>query len=165
MPDGKFHSPLFTPYALYGTVDYMYGWPAYNANNGFTAAQGSLNFLETVGYLGYLWIVWQKGEKGKRILTGGWGGMAVLVGFALSVMTVSKTILYQLNEYFSGFENVGHNDTGSLILLWIIPNGAWIVFPSYMTYVFAKDILRGLAIASNDTSSKPARAATPTKDE
>lgn len=165
MPDGKFQSPLFTPYALYGTVDYMYGWPAYNASNGFTAAQASLNLLETIGYVGYLWIVWRRGEGGKRALTGGWGGMAVLVGFAVSVMTVSKTILYQLNEYFSGFENIGHNDAVSLVFLYVIPNYAWIAFPSYMTYSFAKDILRGLAIASNDTSSKPARAATPIKDE
>ena len=94
MPDGKFQSPFFTPYALYGTVDYMYGWPAYNANNGFTAAQGSLNLLESIGYIVYLWIVWQKGEGSRRILSGGWAGMAVLVGFAMSVMTVSKTVLY-----------------------------------------------------------------------
>ena len=94
MPNGKFQSPMFTPYVLYGQIDYMYGWPAYNANNGFTAAQGSLNALETIGYIGYLWVVWNKGEGDRRALAGGWGGIAVLFGFALSVMTVSKTILY-----------------------------------------------------------------------
>jgi hypothetical protein len=26
-----------------------------------------------------------------------------------------------LNEVFSGFENIGHNDLGSLVFLWIIP--------------------------------------------
>ena len=26
-----------------------------------------------------------------------------------------------LNEYYSGFENVGHNDPMSLIFLWIVP--------------------------------------------
>lgn len=82
------------PYELYGKVDYMYGWPAYHAGNGFTAAQGSLNALETVGYIGYLWVVWKKGEGERKELTGGWGGIAVLCGFALSVMTLSKTILY-----------------------------------------------------------------------
>lgn len=25
------------------------------------------------------------------------------------------------NEFFSGFANIGHNDTANLILLWIIP--------------------------------------------
>lgn len=94
MPDGKFSSPIFTPYVLYGQIDYIYGWPAYNARNGFTAAQASLNALETVGYIGYLWVVWSKGKGKDKALPGGWGGLAVLFGFALSVMTVSKTLLY-----------------------------------------------------------------------
>lgn len=99
MPGGKLSSPIFTPYALYGTIDYVYGWPAYNANDGFTAAQASLNALETIGYIGYLWIVWQKGEGERRVLSGGLGGVAVLVGFALSVMTVSKTLLYGMSFF------------------------------------------------------------------
>lgn len=94
MPDGKFQSPIFTPYVLYGTVDYIYGWKAYNARNGFTAAQASLNVIETTGYIIYLWIVWRYGEGDRRALQGGWGGLAVLTGFALSIMTVSKTVLY-----------------------------------------------------------------------
>lgn len=72
----------------------MYGWKAYNEHNGFTAAQGALNVVETVGYLGYLWVVWDYGEGEKRAVGGGWGGVACLVGFALCVMTVSKTMLY-----------------------------------------------------------------------
>jgi len=67
----------------------MYGQRAWEEHNGFTAAQGSLNLLETAGYVAYLWgvgWVWWGG--------GGWGGVACLVGFALSVMTVSKTVLY-----------------------------------------------------------------------
>ncbi|KAL9071098.1 MAG: hypothetical protein Q9161_004437 [Pseudevernia consocians] len=92
MPNGSLHAPIFTPYALYGQIDYIYGEKAYKEHNGFTAAQGSLNIVETVG-------------------------------------------------------------------------GLWLAFPSYMIYEFAGDILHGLAIASGDRSSKPARAATPTKDE
>ena len=44
-------------------------------------------------------------------------------------------------------------------------SGAWLVFPTYMGYVFAKDILRGLAIASGDVSSRPARLAIEGKDD
>ena len=94
MPGGWAHAPIWKPYELYGKVDYMYGWKAYNEHNGFTAAQGSLNVMETVGYLGYLWVVWNYGEGEKRAVGGGWGGVACLVGFALCVMTVSKTALY-----------------------------------------------------------------------
>ena len=94
MPDGKYQSPIFTPYALYGKIDYIYGWKAYNSKNGFTAAQAALNAVETLGYITYLYIVWKKGRGHRRALDGGWGGLAALVGFALSVMTLSKTALY-----------------------------------------------------------------------
>ena len=75
-------------------MDYIYGWKAWNEHNGFTAAQASLNVVESVGYVGYLWVVWKFGEGEKRVLPSAWGGVACLVGFALSVMTVSKTVLY-----------------------------------------------------------------------
>lgn len=112
MPGGALHAPLWTPYALYGEIDYIYGWPAYNAHNGFTAAQGTLNVIETVGYAAYLWILWrygkQDGSKGRgaphsdiagvlgktREVSGRWAAWAVLIGFGVSLMTVSKTVLY-----------------------------------------------------------------------
>ncbi|KAL8660829.1 MAG: hypothetical protein Q9202_006156 [Teloschistes flavicans] len=106
MPNGKWHSPFFTPYALYGTVDYMYGWPAYESNNGFTLAQASMNIFESVGYIGYLYLFWKHGngqwtfEHGqKRSIGGRWGGLACLFGFFLSVLTLSKTVLYGKNVY------------------------------------------------------------------
>lgn len=55
-----------------------------------------------------------------------------------------------LNEAFSGFANIGHNDAYSLIVLWVIPNGAWIVLPAYMTYVYGKEILDALETATGD---------------
>jgi hypothetical protein len=157
MPGGKWHSPIWTPYALYGTVDYIYGWPAYNSHNGFTAAQTYLNLAETAAYLYYLWIVYKYGTPapgasrasksqrlwsafaGERVVGGRTGAIALLVAFSASVMTLSKTILYckrttpQMNgyrandtvsgvqEYCSGFENIGHNDMWTLIILWMIP--------------------------------------------
>ena len=108
MPGGKYHSPFWTPYALYGTVDYMYGWPAWNANNGFTAAQGSLNVIESLMYGFYLYIVarevkggWNQGiiqkiwRQDEEIeIKGRLVAEAVLICFSGCVMTVSKTILY-----------------------------------------------------------------------
>ncbi|MCJ1356386.1 MAG: hypothetical protein MMC33_006381 [Icmadophila ericetorum] len=169
MPGGSLHSPIWTPYALYGTVDYIYGFPAWEANNGFTAAQGSLNVLETLMYAVYLYMVLSYGENldvqgagapsvkylgwisEARVLGGKEAGAAVLLGFSAAVMTVSKTVLYWLNEHFSGYHNIGHNDLSSLIFLWIIPNGAWLVVPSYMIYVMGKEILEGLAVATGET--------------
>lgn len=52
-----------------------------------------MNVLETVGYGVYLgWVVGGWGGGGGK--EGGGGGGACLCGFGLSVMTVSKTVLY-----------------------------------------------------------------------
>lgn len=48
---------------------------------------------------------------------------APLLGFASAVMTLSKTVLYWLQEYYCGGCAVGHNDLQTLIVYWIIPNG------------------------------------------
>ncbi|OAA39538.1 C6 transcription factor [Beauveria brongniartii RCEF 3172] len=155
MEHGWLHWPFWSPYKLYGEVDHVYGWKAFHAKSGFTAAQGALNAVETVMYLVYAWAFFAKavdvaGVDGKRAVTGRRGAQAVLVGFSAAVMTLSKTILYcmvsffgeggaqrpngqrkkprlttscftGLNEYYSGFDNIGHNDLSSLIFLWIIP--------------------------------------------
>ena len=120
MPGGKLHAPIWKPYALYGTVDYMYGWPAWNNHNGFTAAQGSINLVETIGYGIYLGIVYTYGKdekvKGRgaphrlsafgkvtenlrrlsraRVLSDREAVWATLLGFSISLATVLKTILY-----------------------------------------------------------------------
>lgn len=127
MPGGYLHSPIWKPYALYGVVDHVYGWPAFEAKDGFTAAQASLNVAETLGYLLYLAVVWReggregkgpgvKGRLGERV-EGWWGAVAALVGFAVSVMTLSKTFLYgelspDLDSFFGPWENIGEEIGG-----------------------------------------------------
>ncbi|KAM3521993.1 hypothetical protein MY4038_008794 [Beauveria bassiana] len=154
MEHGWLHWPFWSPYKLYGEVDHVYGWKAFHAKSGFTAAQGALNAVETVMYLVYAWAFFAKtvddaGVGGKRAVTGRRGAQAVLIGFSAAVMTLSKTILYWLNEYYSGFDNIGHNDLVSLIFLWIIPNGAWLVGSTWMIYSLGGDILRGIEAASH----------------
>ncbi|EPE10808.1 hypothetical protein F503_05903 [Ophiostoma piceae UAMH 11346] len=131
MPGGSLHWPLYTPYALYGEVDHIYGFKQWNARNGFTAAQGALNFVETSLYLAflYLWQAYGRSVQGagftasssRKGLVGRVAAWAALLAFSSAVMTLSKTVLYWLNEYFSGFDNIGHNDLYSLVFLWIIP--------------------------------------------
>jgi hypothetical protein len=112
MPGGALHWPLWVPYELYGNVDHVYGWKAWNANNGFTAAQGSLNIVETLMYIYYVYLVLVNGHmtevpvKGRgapgggsglsraRVVEGPDGGVACLVLFAAAIMTLSKTLLY-----------------------------------------------------------------------
>lgn len=93
MEGGFLHEPLWVPYALYGTVDHVYGWKAWDAGSGFTAAQGSMNLVECVMYVSYLSMWWGgKGEKGE--IGGRRGGLALLLGWGAAVMTLSKTVLY-----------------------------------------------------------------------
>ncbi|KAJ4418765.1 hypothetical protein N0V82_005330 [Gnomoniopsis sp. IMI 355080] len=161
MPGGWAHAPLWTPYELYGRVDHMYGFKQWNLGNGFTAAQGVLNVVETVMYLVY-WGIWYRAagaavveseEGGRKRIAGRAGALAVVVGLSASVMTVSKTVLYWLNEYFSGFDNIGHNTPWDLVLLWIIPNGLWLVVPSYIIYQLGSEIIDAITIASYATGS------------
>jgi hypothetical protein len=109
MPGGAIHAPFWSPYELYGQIDYMYGWPAWEANNGFTAAQGMLNLVESIMYSVYLWMVYKYGTqevaKGKvtqktgwlrsvKVLPGTAGSQAAMLCLAAAIMTLSKTVLY-----------------------------------------------------------------------
>ncbi|TFA98218.1 hypothetical protein CCMA1212_010076 [Trichoderma ghanense] len=157
MPGGSLHYPLWAPYKLYGEVDHIYGFKAFRAGNGFTSAQGLLNALETLLYFWYIgaWYFYGKRSSsagGYKVVTGKVGARATLVGFSAAVMTLSKTILYWANEYYSGFDNIGHNPLQDLILLWIIPNGAWLVGSTYMIWSIGGDIVAGLDRASRSKS-------------
>lgn len=109
MPGGKYHLPIWKPYALYGTIDYVYGWPAWDSHSGFTAAQASLNVVETIMYFYYLAVIWQSSAKDlyvfgntgtlfwgnhEKVISGPGIAKAVLVLFSALVMTISKTALY-----------------------------------------------------------------------
>lgn len=125
MPGGFLHKPLWTPYDLYGRVDHVYGFKALEARSGWTAAQGTVNALETAVYCVYLYIVFTYGKaerkqgsgapaKGalsglglqalaeRRTLYGRLAAWAVLIGFSTASLTFWKTVLYWLNEAFSG---------------------------------------------------------------
>jgi hypothetical protein len=80
MPGGKYHEPIWKPYGLYSTVDYVYGFKALEEENGWTAAQvssaeamtssrgvdaslqGCFNVMETIAYLVYLYLVYAYGQ-------------------------------------------------------------------------------------------------------
>jgi hypothetical protein len=50
---------------------------------------------------------------------------APLIGFTAAVMTLSKTVLYWLQEYYCSGNGctVSHNSAQDLLVYWIIPNG------------------------------------------
>jgi len=135
MPGGDLHW-MWPGYQIYSIVDYVYGWPYYNARSGFPLAQATLNVFESILNIGYLVGAFRKDPA------------AVLIGFAAVCCTWSKTVLYALNEHYSGFAGVGHNSLGQLILYYILPNGLWLLVPGIIIVVFGRDIVNSLRFAA-----------------
>lgn len=109
MTDGKWNWPLWVPYQLYATVDYVYGVPHYEEGGGWGPAQAFANAIETALYFLYLYVAFSYGKEediagrgapknawslGRRKVVGREAGVAVLVGFTTAVMTMWKTVLY-----------------------------------------------------------------------
>ncbi|KAI4655054.1 hypothetical protein J4E85_002930 [Alternaria conjuncta] len=172
MAGGALQWPIWKPYEIYASIDHVYGWPGWENHDGFGGAQAMLNAVELVLYGLYAMIIYnhsvptsggtglQLSEGVGKFLSGGrkvrgkTGNRALLIGFAAAVMTVSKTVLYYFNEYFSGFANVRHNDWATLLVFYLVMNGLWVIFPAYMTVVFGTDILQALDIAADSSSKK-----------
>lgn len=96
MPGGSLHWPLWVPYDLYGRIDYIYGWKAFDERDGFTAAQSWLNVVESLMYAFYVITYFRKGVGDGKVKTlyGRPAAFALLVGYAAAVATLSKTALY-----------------------------------------------------------------------
>ncbi|ETW79693.1 hypothetical protein HETIRDRAFT_124417 [Heterobasidion irregulare TC 32-1] len=134
MKGGDLHW-IWKPYEIYQEIDYVrvYGVKALAENNGFTNAQSALNIVETLLNLLYAYLAHISHSP-----------IAPAVGFASVTMTLSKTVLYWLNEYFCGWCSIGHNAPRDLLVYWIIPNGIWLVVPSCVLYTLGRDIARAL---------------------
>ncbi|KAK7045385.1 hypothetical protein VNI00_007634 [Paramarasmius palmivorus] len=134
---------IWKPYSIYQNVDLVYGVRTYEEaargeGGGFTNAQSLMNLLETGGNLCYL--LGMNGFIGSPDLRMRW----VLIGFLSAGLTLAKTVLYWAQEYYCNFCAIGHNDLKTLILFWVIPNGLWIVFPSFIVWTLGKDLVRWL---------------------
>lgn len=172
MAGGALQWPIWKPYEIYASIDHVYGWPGWENKDGFGGAQGVLNAVELVLYGLYAMILYNHSVPttggtgvqlsegvggflaGGRKVRGKTGNRALLIGFAAAVMTLSKTVLYYFNEYFSDFANVRHNDWATLLVFYGVMNGLWVIFPAYMTVVFGTDILQALDIAADPLPKK-----------
>lgn len=150
---GKVQWPIWKPYEIYASIDKVYSRSAWDAKEGFGGAQGVLNAVELVLYGLYAMIIYNHSAparagtglqvsegvsawlSGGRKVRGKVGNRALMIGFAASVMTLSKTTLYcecasaiycearelicpDFNEYFSDFASVRHNDWFTLFLFY-----------------------------------------------
>jgi uroporphyrin-III C-methyltransferase len=94
----------------YGAIDLIYGFSVLESGHGFTNAQAALNIVEATLNVYFLFLrhtspVTRVGGKKEP-----YNAHAPLVGFASSLMTLSKTALYFLqgeSSFFEGQEKRG----------------------------------------------------------
>jgi len=79
---------------------------------------------------------------------------ASVVGLASAVMTLWKSVLYILQEYYCNFCAVGHNDLKTVIVYWMFPNGLWIVFPALIAFKLGKDIISSIDVAARESEKR-----------
>ncbi|KAF8603046.1 hypothetical protein BDV93DRAFT_580658 [Ceratobasidium sp. AG-I] len=147
MSGGDLHW-IWKPYALYADIDYIYGLPAFTRGDGFPNAQSFMNIVETIINLAYVYYTHVRPST-----------IAPLLGFSAATMTLSKTILYWLQDYFCSWCNTAHNSLARWIVLFALPNvglsqliGAgpvWLVVPTIIVCVLGTDIAEALWKASS----------------
>ena len=112
----------------YGAIDLIYGFPTLESGHGFTNAQALMNIIEAILNVEYLYL---RHTSPRTIRNAGtetgkvrprYHAQAPLVGFAASIMTVAKTSLYFLQEYYGGWSMVKHNSALDLVRYYILPN-------------------------------------------
>jgi hypothetical protein len=127
MPGGSL-SLFWAPYAKYVTVDRSYG----DLGNGFVWAQAMMSGAEVAMAIVALWL----SLRGRRAL-------GTLLVFSVSLLTCAKTLLILLIEVVTRLEHVGHNPLKDLVLLYLVPNGAWVVMPALVAWATGRMLLAG----------------------
>ncbi|KAF9507113.1 hypothetical protein BS47DRAFT_1304407 [Hydnum rufescens UP504] len=147
---------IWKPYALYATIDHvrLYGLRAWESKDGFPSAQALMNIVETALNWCYLFT--------RHISP---SPISPLLGFTAAVMTLSKTVLYGLQDYFCGWCSSGHNPASTFIVLYLFPNvkcgplmtpllRLWVVMPAAIVVFLGRELASSLSVATEARRSK-----------
>jgi hypothetical protein len=126
MPGGEL-AFLWAPYEKYITVDLGYA----DVQNGFVRAQALVTCFEAAAAIAGLVLSFGRRER-----------LATLLVFSASLLTFAKTSLIFLIEIVTGGEHVGHNPPAELLLLYVLPNLLWVVFPAAVSWVCGSRLLK-----------------------
>ncbi|WVQ95876.1 hypothetical protein IAU59_002975 [Kwoniella sp. CBS 9459] len=117
---------IWAPYNMvpYSMVDHLYGQHAVDSGDGFTNAQALMNVIEVMLAIEYLYLRHTSPRVSRKTPNPAhhYHAHAPLVGFAGALMTLSKTALYFLQEYFCKWCMVGHNDRFTFWMVWVATN-------------------------------------------
>ena len=94
LPGQKWHSPIWSLYGTYASVDHMYNHQAWEEKDGFAVAQCVGSLIECALYAWYGALVWKYGDGRKLWAVGEKeGGKACVVGLVAGSMATGKTML------------------------------------------------------------------------
>ena len=116
-------------YVLYMEVDRAYA----DQSNTYLHALATMSLVEACI------VAW--GLYAHKLQKNHQAHLLILVAASL---TCAKTMLFILVEYWSGWHSIGHNDLMPLILVWIIPNGLWVVVPGAVIVDTSRRLLKAL---------------------
>jgi len=57
-------------------------------------------------------------------------------------LTCAKTLLIFVMEYISGLENIGHNSAVTIVFMYIVPNGIWVLCPGLVAISCSKKLIK-----------------------
>ncbi|TFK35585.1 hypothetical protein BDQ12DRAFT_688007 [Crucibulum laeve] len=120
-------------YDIYEKIDKVYDPALFSAGDGFLPSIAVLNITEVL--LSFLYIY--------GVYVASWD-VAPLIGFTSATITLSKTALYCLQEYFCGLCTVGHNDSNDIFTYWLGPNILWAGACFLITLKLGSDIASSL---------------------
>ncbi|XP_065184802.1 uncharacterized protein LOC135815430 [Sycon ciliatum] len=132
LPGGDLHW-LFSPYALYIEVDGRYA----DMSDTFGLAQAYMNVVEVVLSLATVALHFRRDRRAR------------LLGLVTLMMTWWKTVAYMIQymDICNGGDYLAKNTTMSLVFLFLIPNGLWLVFPLLGIISLWSSLHRSLAVA------------------
>ncbi|KAK9458991.1 uncharacterized protein V1516DRAFT_680645 [Lipomyces oligophaga] len=145
-PGGSLHW-IWSPYEVYMEIDYVYGLPAFEDGNGFATGQAIINLFEST--MNFIFVYTSLFSSNKSLRLAG-----AFIGLTGAMSSFSKTVLYFLTEYFSGWKYVGHNTTMDFYTLYILPSAPWIVFNLYAVYEISNDLKKALVAYPDEEIKK-----------
>jgi len=125
---------FWSSFELFERIDHVYSVKGYHEKAGFAPAAAVSNLIETSLNLAYLYTVHISPRN-----------IAPLLGFSGASLTLSKTTLWILQEYYCGGCSMSDKDQFSDIFkFWICPNIVWYTFCTLIVARLGGDISSSL---------------------
>ena len=118
-PDAEWGWIWESAYRIYMEVDRTYA----DLENRTAYALGFANLVESMIALFALFMHYRNRKT-----------LALLIAIGCSTSTAIKTLFFFFIEWAHDFHGIGHNTLADAIFLYWIPNGIWVVMPTWVAW-------------------------------